>query len=383
VPPTVIAEGRPCKRRLWGRGISGDDPILLVRVHDAQSPMLREAIAAQSYLRSCGVRLDLVLVDQEASGYSADGAAALRAVVADCGAEQWLGRHAGIYTLVADQLPGEERMILEASARAVLDTNDGSIAARFRKVPEGPPRLPHLAPTLVEDPSPAPQQAGDLRLPNGFGGFSADGREYVVVVRPGKPVPAPWCNVLANPDFGCLVSESSLGCTWSANSGENRLTPWRNDPVHDLPSEALYLRDEETAAVWSPTPLPAGQDADTRVTHGAGYTTYTRESHGLVQELTIFVPPDAPVKVARLRLRNTRARHRRLTATYYVEWVLGGIRGEQAPYVVPEVDRGRECLLARCSWNEEFAERVAFLASGAPIHGFTTDRGEFLGRRGD
>jgi cyclic beta-1,2-glucan synthetase len=180
-----------------------------------------------------------------------------------------------------------------------------------------------------------------------------------------------------------MVSESSLGSTWSLNAGENRLTPWRNDPVFDTPAEALYLRDEETATVWSPTPRPAGGDAETLVRHGMGYTTYTRESHGLVQELTIFVPPDAPLKVARLRLTNTLPRHRRLTATYYAEWVLGSRREEQRPYVVSEHDAPNGCLLARCSWNADFGDRVAFLASGLRVHGFTTDRVGFLGRRGD
>ena len=150
-------------------------------------------------------------------------------------------------------------------------------------------------------------------------GFSEDGREYVIRARPGRATPAPWCNVLANPEFGCLVSESSLGSTWSLNAGENRLTPWRNDPVQDTPSEALYLRDEETAAIWSPTPLPAGRHGEVLVRHGAGYTIYERQCHGLDQELTFLVPPDAPLKVVRLRLKNRLDRHRRLTATYYAE----------------------------------------------------------------
>jgi len=205
----------------------------------------------------------------------------------------------------------------------------------------------------------------------------------VVSVSPDRPTPAPWCNVLANPSFGCLVSESSLGVTWSVNSGENRLTPWRNDPVFDTPSEVLYLRDEETAALWSSTPLPAGRDAETLVRHGAGYTAYERDSHGLEQTLTVFVPPDASLKIVRLRLKNTLARHRRLTATYYAEWVLGSRREEQRPYVVSELDRAGACLLATCSWNAELADRVAFVAAKDAIHGLTTDRTEFLGHRGD
>ena len=382
-PADAVGDARPCKRRLWGRGISGDDPILLVRVHDTQAPILGEAIAAQRYLRSCGVRFDLVLVDEQATGYVSDGAGALQTVLAQSDVKEWIKRRGGIFVLAADQLQGDERRHLEASARIVLDTRDGSLQARMGKPAGSPPKLPLFEPTLQDEGVARAPLTPKLLFENGTGGFTEDGGEYVIRARPGAPTPAPWCNVLSNPQFGCLVSESSLGSTWSLNAGENRLTPWRNDPVFDTPAEALYLRDEETAAVWSPTPLPAGSDAETLVRHGAGYTTYARESHGLVQELTIFVPPDAPLKVARLRVRNTLGRPRRLTATYYAEWVLGGLREEQRPYIASAFDNEHACLLATCNWNTDFGERVAFLASAHNAHGFTADRVEFLGRRGD
>ena len=383
--PQVVTGGRPCKRRLWGRGISGDDPIVLVRVADAQAPIVRETLAAQRYLRVCGIRIDLVLVDEKASGYANEGSGTLRSVLVEDGADEWLNRHGGVYVLAADQLPDEERQMLEASARVVLDTRDGSLASRLERSVDRPPKQPRFVPTLAEEVDVPPPERPRPRLlfDNGAGGFSEDGKEYVILVAPGVATPAPWCNVLANPQFGCLASESSLGSTWSLNAGENRLTPWRNDPVFDTPSEALYLRDEETAAVWSPTPLPAGRESTTRVHHGAGYSRYVQESHGLEQELTVFVPPDSPLKIVRLRLRNTQDRGRRMTATYYAEWVLGSLRDEQRAYVVSELDRPRASLFATCRWNAEFGERVAFLASEREVHGFTADRAEFLGPRGD
>lgn len=385
-PTLRVASGArvvACQRRLWGRGISGDDPIVLVRVNDPDAALLREMFAAQRYLRSCGVRLDLVLVDEQASGYVTEGSGTLQLALVQNEVDDWLNRHGGIFVIAADKVPESDLRHLEACARVVLDTRDGSLASRFERVVESPPKLPRFEPTLVDELADHPRPRPKLLFDHGTGGFTADGREYVLEVFPGRPTPAPWCNVLANPDFGCLVSESSLGATWSLNAGENRLTPWRNDPVLDTPSEALYLRDEETAAVWSPTPLPAGQGEHTLVLHGAGYTTYKRESHGLVQELTIFVPHDATLKVARLRMKNTLTRHRRITATYYAEWTLGSRREGQRPYIVSEFDRDHACLLARCNWIAEFGGRVAFLASRNTAHGFTADRTEFLGRRGD
>jgi cyclic beta-1,2-glucan synthetase len=383
VTSAARAAAQPCQRRLWGRGISGDDPIVVVRVRDPDARVLREALAAQRYLRSCNVRLDLVVVDQQPSGYVTEGSGMLRSVLVQNDGDQWLNRHGGIFIVAADQVDEREVLHLEACARVVLDARDGSLASCLGHAAERPPKLPRFEATLPDEAAHHPRPRPKLLFDNGTGGFSEDGREYVLEVSPGRSTPAPWCNVLANSEFGCLVSESSLESTWSVNSGENRLTPWRNDPVFDTPSEALYLRDEETAAVWSPTPLPAGRGGHTLVRHGAGYTTYERESHGLIQELTVFVPPDAPLKVVRLRLKNTLERHRRLTATYYAEWVLGGRREGQRPYIVSDFDLEHACLLATCSWNEEFAGRVAFLASKDKPHGFTGDRTEFLGRRGD
>ncbi len=382
--PNARALTPPCQRRLWSSGISGDDPIVLMHMNDPDAPILRETFAAQRYLRACGVQLDLVLVDERPSGYLADGAGKVRDLLALDDLEFWHNRRGGVFVIAADRVSEGDLRHLEACARVVLDTRDDSLASRLERVDDSPPRLPQFEPTVAADPHERPMpRPPELLFDNGMGGFTEDGREYILEVSPGRETPAPWCNVLANSEFGCLVSESSLGTTWSLNSGENRLTPWRNDPVLDTPSEALYMRDEETADVWSPTPLPAGRVGQTRVRHGAGYTTYERESHDLEQEMTVFVPPGASLKVVRLRLKNTRARHRRLTATYYAEWVFGSQREKQRPHIVSEFDRNHACLLATCSWNAEFAGRVAFLASQNEAHGYTADRAEFLGRRGD
>ena len=217
---------------------------------------------------------------------------------------------------------------------------------------------------------------------NGLGGFSADGREYVIYLEPGQWTPAPWINVIANPDFGFTVSETGAGYTWFGNSSENRLTPWSNDPVTDPPGEALFLRDEETAEVWSPTPLPCRAPAPYLIRHGAGYSIFEHNSHGLVQRLRLFAAPDAPVKVVQLRLENKWMRARRITATFYAEWVLGVTRDATQQYVVSEFDGDHQALLARNCYNTEFGKRVAFVAASKRLHGLTADRTEFLGRMG-
>ena len=198
--------------------------------------------------------------------------------------------------------------------------------------PDPPKALPFLS---DEDPL---HSTEPLQFFNGYGGFSKDGREYIIELPPGRPTPAPWVNVIGYPNFGFMVSETGSQSTWAINSGENRLTPWSNDPVRDPTGEALYLRDEETGDVWTPTPLPAGADQPYRVTHGAGYTIFEHNSHGLRQRLTLFASPEDPVKIIHLRVENTWNHTRRITATQYIEWVLGTTHAASMPYIIPEYD---------------------------------------------
>ena len=252
----------------------------------------------------------------------------------------WLNQRGGLFVLREDQMSEADRTLLHTVARVVLDSANGSLSAnRWPGFCTISHPCPLFEPTLPADPlrdaAPPLARPTDLQFDNGLGGFNADG-EYVVYLRPGEMTPAPWINVIANADFGCLVSETGAGYTWALNSGENRLTSWRNDPVCDTPAEAIYLRDEETAEVWSPTPQPAPAAAPYLVRHGAGYSIFEHNSHGVQQRVRIFVAPDAPVKVVQLRLENSSLRQRRFTVTYYAEWVLGVDRADTQAHIVSE-----------------------------------------------
>ena len=372
---------------LWAQGISGDDPILLVRVPSPEDvafvdPLLR----LQREWSELDFPVDLVLLHGEPPGYVQRIRDRVEALLERLGPGPGIGDEGGVHLVSEPGADGREVAAVRSAASVFLDAEDGSLSEQLEPVRRSPERLPRFVPvpstpeTVAGETPPLPEPEG-LEGWNGYGGFDDDG-DYVVLREPDRPTPAPWVNVISNPDFGFLASEASLGCTWSRNSGERRLTPWRNDPVLDRPSEVVYLRDEETADVWSATPLPAGGDRPYRIRHGPGRTSYRHHRAGLVQTLRVTAAPEDPVKIAVLDVENLWDRPRRITATYYAEWVLGERRAKTVEWLSSDYHGEAHALLARNPADPEYGGRVAFLTSDLPPHGLTADRTEFLGRRG-
>jgi cellobiose phosphorylase len=297
---------------------------------------------------------------------------------------QLLDKPGGVFVRRAEQLSQEDHVLLQTAARVVLSDANGTLAEQLQRRARSEPlpaALP-LARTRASPIRPTELPKRDLIFSNGLGGFTPDGREYVITLRPGQTTPAPWVNVIANPGFGTLVSESGGSYTWSENCHEFRLTPWHNDPVSDTGGEALYIRDEQTGKFWSPTPLPARSQAPCVVRHGFGYTVFEQSEDGIGSELWIYVAMDAPVKFARLILRNQSGRERQLSVFGYWEWVLGELRQKNLLHVVTEVDSRSGALVARNAFNTDFKERFAFVSTSGLTRSHTGDRAEFIGRNG-
>ncbi|WP_216849841.1 GH36-type glycosyl hydrolase domain-containing protein [Acidisoma sp. L85] len=373
---------------LWAQGISGDLPIVLLRISDIENlDIARQLSQAHEYWRMKQLAVDLVILNERQSSYVQDLQVAIDAQVRTSqsrwrtGAKGPSGR---VFVLRADLIPPETKALLGSAARVVFVAQRGSLFDQLDRIAEtgNAARAPtQIAPPRVE--AVLAPVSPKLEFFNGLGGFADGGKEYVTILGPGLSTPAPWINVIANPTFGFQVAADGGGYTWSANSREYQLTPWSNDPVTDPSGEVLYLRDDESGDVWTPTALPMRDEGATYIAHhGRGYTRFKNSAHGVDVELLQYVPIDAPVKISRLILHNRSRKARRLSVTAYVEWVLAPSRSSSLPFVTTEIDPSTGAIFARNPWNMAFPSRVAFADLRGGHTSWTGDRREFIGRNG-
>jgi len=384
--PSVLLKNRRGQSGLWGYSISGDLPIVLLRIGDsANIDLVRQLVQAHAYWRLKGLAVDLVIWNEDRAGYRQSLHDQIMALIAAGIEPNVTDRPGGIFVRPADQIAEEDRILIQTVARAIISDSRGSLADQVSGRNPVEVTVPLLTPTRTYRPEPlaaAPLPRHDLTFYNGLGGFTPDGREYVITTAQGQLTPAPWVNVLANPHFGTVISESGGAYTWSENAHEFRLTPWENDPVSDSSGEALYLRDEETGCFWSPTPLPCRGATPYVTRHGFGYSVFEHTEDGIRSELWVYVALDAAIKFAALKVRNGSGRSRRLSATGYVEWVLGDLRPKSVMHAITEIDLDSGALFARNPYNTEFGDRVAFFDVDDTTRTVSGDRMEFLGRNG-
>ncbi|MGB5472482.1 MAG: glucoamylase family protein, partial [Gammaproteobacteria bacterium] len=382
--PSVISRNRLGQSGLWSFAVSGDLPIVLVRIGALNRiDLVKQALQAHAYWRMKGLTADLVIVNEDFSGYRAVLQDLIMGLINTGPEAQVMDRPGGVFVRRAEELTEEDRVLFQTVARVVLTDSAETLAEQvMRRVPAE--RLPiRLEP--VQQPSDEkihPLAKRERIFCNGPGGFTPDGREYVVTLEPGQSTPAPWVNVIASPHIGTVVSESGSAYTWVENAHEFRLTTWHNDPLGDSSGEALYIRDEETGAFWSPTPLPACGESGYVCRHGFGYSVFEHYEAGISSELFTYVAMDAPVKFVVLKLRNHARRPRRLSLTGYWELVLGEWRHANLMHIVTETDPHSGALFARNAYGRECANRIVFAQVSERERTVTGNRTEFIGRNG-
>ena len=384
--PSVLIKNHRGQSGLWGYAISGDLPIVLLQIQDqANIDLVRQLVQAHAYWRLKGLAVDLVIWNEDHAGYRQLLHDQIMGLIAAGTEASLTDRPGGIFVRPADQIAEEDRVLIQTVARAIITDSRGTLADQINGRSLVKVAVPLLRPTRTHRPEPLAVAASprhDLTFFNGLGGFTPDGREYVITTAHEQVTPAPWVNVLANPHFGTVISESGLAYTWSENAHEFRLTPWGNDPVSDSSGEAFYLRDEERGHFWSPTPLPCRGAAPYVARHGFGYSVFEHTERGIRSELWVYVAMDAPIKITVLKVQNVSDRSRRLSATGYAEWVLGDLRPKSSMHVITETDPNSGALFARNPYNTEFRNRVAFFDVDDKGRTVTGNRTEFLGRNG-
>ena len=384
--PSIIIKNHRGQSGLWGYSISGDLPIVLLQIEDQSNiKLVRQVVQAHAYWRLKGLVVDLVIWNEDHAGYRQQlQEQIMRLIAADVETNN-VDRPGGIFVRQGDQISNEDRILIQTVARVIISDKRGTLESqvnhpgteeqlvqRFKRI-----RTYHAQ---SQDKPTLPRK--DLIFFNGYGGFTPDGHEYIITTSGKKVTPAPWINVLANPSFGTIVSENGPTYTWSENAHEFRLTPWHNDPVSDSSGEAFYIRDEETGRFWSPTPLPSRGAGSYDSRHGFGYCVFEHNEEGVISELWIYVAMNASVKFSVLKVRNNSGKPRKLSATGYVELVLGGLRQKSVMHVITEIDSSSGAIYARNSYNSEFSDRIVFFQTDEPNQTLTCDRTEFLGRNG-
>jgi cellobiose phosphorylase len=383
----TLLKNRRGQSGLWGYAISGDLPIVLLRIKDpANFELVRQLVQAHAYWRQKGVIVDLVIWNEDTGTYRQALQDRMMGLISAGVESHIIDRPGGIFVRPGDQISEEDRTLLLAVSRVSLSDAQGTLANQVNRLALPETRVAPLVisaaplPASVDVPpaaAPAP-----LLHANGLGGFTADGEEYVITTTRDQRTPAPWVNVIANAAIGTVVSESGQAYSWAGNAHEFRLTPWHNDGVTDACGEAFYLRDEISGHYWSAAPYPAGGESAYVTRHGFGYTVFEHVEDGIESELRVHVAHESPVKFYVLTLRNRSGRRRRLSATGYVEWVLGDLRAKSAMHVTTEIDADTGALFARNSFNADYSGHVAYFDTNSTTRTMTGDRKEFIGRNG-
>ena len=379
------------QNNLWKYGISGDLPIILVKIKDVNdSYIIKEVLKAYEFFRTKNVDVELVILDEEKHSYEN--------YVREEIENEILNRHmsylknikGGIFTLVKGEVDKKDINLLELISTVTIDCKKGGLENNIRDLEEDYLDNYKLINDSETNIVPVEEDNDDidilenkekLKYYNEYGGFSEDGKEYLIRVNKENRLPTVWTNILANEKFGTVVTENMGGYTWFKNSRLNRVTAWDNNPSLDVPSEVIYLR-EENGKSWSLGLNPMPDNKNYNVIYGFGYVKYLHKSCGIEQELEVFVPKEDACKVSILNLKNTTPNRKKLKLYYYIKPVLGEDEIKTNGYLNVTLDRNNNIVYSKNLYKREEQDYFIYLSCSEKIKSFTGDKNSFLGLGG-
>lgn len=374
----VVIKNNKGQEGLWAYGISGDNPIVLVSIKNLEGiDALREALKAHEYWNFKGLNIDLVILSEDKSVYFQPLYESIRDSVFEVRGSV-LNQRGGVFIINGNLISSEDKILLYTWARLVIKAEEG-----FSKIENIENDIPYVEFKGEKDyPSPYEKSSLELAYFNGYGGFYEDDMQYVIKLDDDLNTPLPWINVVANRDFGFIITERGGGFTWYKNSRENKLTPWYNDPIVDTPGEIIYLRDDDTGEVWNVTSSPIRKDGSYTVVHGSGFTKFYYDGFGINQELSIFIPINDSVKLNMLKLKNYSKTHRNITLYYFIRPVIGVDDDLTQYHLLTDMDEEENIFFINNLINTEFKGTILYIASSENIKSFTGNRKEFIGENG-
>jgi len=370
---------------LWGYGISGDLPIILLIARESKDrDLVRQLLNAHEYLNLKGLRVDLVIINLQKTSYDQPLQTDIKELIGSSHLRDKENKPGGIFILNKTSIIDEDIDLFIAIARIVIDSSKGMLVSQIQNNTKKIKKqsLLQTKENIITF-KPHKFDLTKLEYFNDLGGFNLESENYTILLKDFNNTPAPWINVISNGDFGFHVSEGGAAYTWHRNSRENKITTWSNDWVSDEPSEAIYLRDETVGNVWSITPKPIRDGGEYLIEHGFGYSNFKHQAYGIMGEVTMFVPMEHSIKLCKIKLFNNSDIARDLSITYYAELVMGVVPQHTTQHIVTYFNEEKKYIYATNSYNQHFGKLKAFLKLfGGEEQSYTGDRGEFLGRGG-